>query len=574
MKAAIARERILAKATHKKTYSFLSLLLVLLMLASCVPHDGLSEDTAAPGPDLPVWTKAEKPTEVWNVIGTRPPRDETLIIATDRLFDGWISPLNGIFSQSSPLNLIYEPLLAADPDRQSYIPVFAGSLRFDGSVLHITTDDTKTWHDGTPVTLADVIYSLERWQRLQVDPLLETMTLTVEDESHLIVSFPETTPTDRIVYTMSRLYMLPRHIFFSLEQQSATAETDNLADLNLIGSGPYRLSASDDFSVHLTRVRETDPYPAHVEIPRYGDDASRRRAVETGQADIWYGRFFKADTISSEAGEEALYSLWLNSSRESLQTPAVRWSLARSYRRVVVAARLEVTNKNSFISYQYFGSNQAAAELDQSRFSESEPHYATSEAARAMRAAGMQSDSQGYYILNAGKTALELVYPNRSLYKPLLEQFQSEVGASGFPVKLVPVDENEYLRRRQALDFDLLFDVSVADDRPAAIEARVGDLIRLIDTRDEDTIVSLHEASGKLYENAETVREAKHDLALALQRSAVVLHLDSASYAYLNLHRGVWGGDLSELSSVTDPFGRDWRVLFEWLHRSQSQGVD
>ena len=547
----------------------------LLFLSACVPYNQTLPTKPLTTDERPLWTSVPLQTETAQTIGEKTKRDQTVIIATDRLVDGWMSPVSVSKGQVSPLNFIYEPLLRYDPASNNYKAAFVNSWRVTGNSLVIEIDPAKRWHDETEASLADVIYSLELYQRLQVDPLLKSMILKVDDEHHLTLSFAETVTKAEISYVFSRLLIIPRHIFVPLESQLGEniERANELSDFRLIGSGPYKLRSLDEFAVLLERTSTEDKLPLYIEIPRYGDTGTRQRALTAGQADLWYGTMLDDSHVQSLASNETIYSIWLNGTSKKLENQLVRQAIGRAFRRILVSARFDIGDKYYFRSYQYFGSQETASRLN-TDLATTEPRYASSEVVELMQSAGKDFDDRGFYRLGNDEDPLELIYVDRPGVQPSLEQFTLEVRSQGFNVRMVALDEGDFLKRREALDYDLIFDAYPADDREAAIERRVRDALRHIRKDFQAPAVSRIEAAlSSIYDaDPEKSMEAKSVLALEIQRLAVIYVIDSAPEAYLNLNKSVWTADLKQAAGSppqADPFGPNWQSILEALKPKQ-----
>lgn len=547
----------------------------LLFLSACIPYNQSLPTKPLTTGELPVWTSVPLQTETAQTIGDKTKREQTVIIATDRLVDGWMSPVSVSKGQASPLQFIYEPLLRYDPSSHNYKAAFVDTWRVTGNSLVIEIDSDKRWHDETEASLADVIYSLELYQRLQVDPLLKSMVIKVDDEHHLTLSFAETVTKAEISYVFSRLFIIPRHIFMPLESQLGEniERATEFSDIRLIGSGPYKLRSLDEFAVLLERTDSGDKLPPFIEIPRYGDTGTRQRALTTGQADLWYGTMLDQNQVQSIASNETIYSIGLNGTSGKLENQLVRQAIGRAFRRILVSARFDIGEKYYYLSYQYFGSQETAGRLNKD-LATTEPRYASSEVVELMQSAGKDFDDRGFYRLGNDDEPLELIYVDRPGVQPSLEQFTLEVRSQGFNVRMVALEEGDFLKRKESLDYDLIFDQYPVDDREAAIERRVRDLLHHIRKDYQAPAISRIEAAlSSIYDaDSEKSMEAKSALALEIQRLAVIYVIDSAPQAYLNLNEAVWTADLKQAAGSppeADPFGPNWRSILEALKPKQ-----
>src|SRR5690606_5878565 len=90
----------------------------------------------------------------------------TLTIAYNVNLPAW-DPTVGASAVNPTIQSIYQavfdPFIAQDPDL-SFIPGLLTEWGWneDRTQIHLTVRDGAVWHDGTPVTADDVVFSLER----------------------------------------------------------------------------------------------------------------------------------------------------------------------------------------------------------------------------------------------------------------------------------------------------------------------------------------------------------------------------------------------------------------------------
>lgn len=214
----------------------------------------------------------------------------------------------------------------------------------DGTVYTFTLRDA-TFHDGTPVTSADVAYSitevagpnhgrfLNAFQRIE--------SVETPDEKTVVIRLKEPYAPLISLLTVFDMPVLPRHVY------EGTDPLTNPANFEPIGSGPFR------FSQWVRGER--------IEIVRYDDyfrqdekalldrivfrivpqDIARSTAIELGEADLLWGFYMPpADFARLEADPNvqtwkgisipALYFIFMNTESEGLSDPRVRKAIAHA----------------------------------------------------------------------------------------------------------------------------------------------------------------------------------------------------------------------------------------------------
>lgn len=216
------------------------------------------------------------------------------------------------------------PLLAiSDADRDMTVLVYSGLLHttIDGELLpdlaetYSISDDKKTYtftiredavfHDGTPVTSDDVIFTIERAQ----DPLVKSPKranwegVVVEKKDSRTVTFTLKQPYAPFIENMT-LGILPQHIW-----KETDAETFSFSPINTepIGSGPYKIASIKTNSsrvptlyhlVPFSKYTLGKPYIRNIYMRFYSSEQTLLEGYERGEVD-------SINTISPEYADKA-----------------------------------------------------------------------------------------------------------------------------------------------------------------------------------------------------------------------------------------------------------------------------
>jgi peptide/nickel transport system substrate-binding protein len=216
----------------------------------------------------------------------------------------WSAPmiLNAHLGFSMPdaaaARVVYEPLISIDPEGD-FIPILAqeihsvenGGRARDGTWTIWRLKRGVVWHDGTPFTADDVIFTWEfatdpamaAWSR----GLFEHIRRIDKLDDHTIkVVFTEPTP---VWYFGERGHILPRHLFAEYKGANARNAPYNLKPA---GTGPYKIVAFKPGDMALFEINPHYHVPNRpsfdtVELKGGGDATSAARAViQNGEFDF------------------------------------------------------------------------------------------------------------------------------------------------------------------------------------------------------------------------------------------------------------------------------------------------
>ncbi|MDO5629784.1 MAG: ABC transporter substrate-binding protein [Mobilicoccus sp.] len=176
-----------------------------------------------------------------------------------------------------------EGLTEIDPaSRETYAALAADLPQADGTSVDVTLRDGAVFHDGTPVTAEDVVFSFERVmdpenQSLYVNfiPFIESVTASDEQT----VTFTLAYPTGVFAERLSVVKIVPK--------AAVEAGADEF-DANPVGTGPYRMTDNGAATRQIVFERfdeYTGPRPARaarMEWQIVPDPATRTNALQSG----------------------------------------------------------------------------------------------------------------------------------------------------------------------------------------------------------------------------------------------------------------------------------------------------
>lgn len=226
-------------------------------------------------------------------LAVREARRHTLRIHVDaepRSLHPLLAP--SVWSRRILLGPVFQPLVryAPPPDGAgsgpgSYQPGLARSWRLElgGHQLIIELDPDARWHDGRPVTSVDVQYTLDIVRDLsgKIDHLRGALANvdTVELVNPRMVRIRLRQPDGWVLRALAEIPIVPRAVY----------EPDLGGGGKLVGSGPYRVTSTEDRVVHLSRW---DAYPGErpavpdIEFVYQPDAAAALLAAKRGEIDV------------------------------------------------------------------------------------------------------------------------------------------------------------------------------------------------------------------------------------------------------------------------------------------------
>ena len=159
---------------------------------------------------------------------------------------GSVGRLNPVLDFYNPVDrdvdrLIYSSLFRFD-DRGNAIPdlVENWGLSLDGTVYNVVLKTGAVWHDGTPLTTEDVLFTIDLLRHPEIPTPLglgdmwETIEVVTFDEHNMQFRLPEPFAPFLDYLTFG---VLPKHL---LGELTPTELIDDQFNLNPVGSGPYR----------------------------------------------------------------------------------------------------------------------------------------------------------------------------------------------------------------------------------------------------------------------------------------------------------------------------------------------
>ena len=221
-----------------------------------------------------------------------PPVEETTGPAVLRV--GWagspdtLNPGTAVLTEAYTIfELVYDSMYQLNLDG-SYSLELADSVDVsdDGTVWTFHIRDGITFHDGTPLTAADIAFSYNYYQANEDFPFLNIYTgyfssVEASDANTVVITLTEAIPNmeSQLIF----LYVLPMHVWESV----TPAEFENL---EMIGSGPFKMvEYAANTSIHLAAVKDhylNAPKIDEIVFQTFENQDALVQALRTGQVDM------------------------------------------------------------------------------------------------------------------------------------------------------------------------------------------------------------------------------------------------------------------------------------------------
>jgi peptide/nickel transport system substrate-binding protein len=247
-----------------------------LLLAGCAPA---GEDTSGAGQETPT---AAAPTVEESTGGEEPMGPSGVLRVA---FQPIVQTDPGLISSDSEVfvaNHVYDYLVDIDPQSNPVPRLATGwTASEDGLTYVFTLAEGVTFHDGSPLTAADVVYTFNRLR----DPALGLPTASlysnitaVEATGDLEVTFTLAAPNPFFLYDLSDNHAL-------VIKDGTSAPTD------FNGSGPFKVASytPEDrivLEANPDYFQEGKPGLAGLEVIFFADDQAMVDALRGGQVDL------------------------------------------------------------------------------------------------------------------------------------------------------------------------------------------------------------------------------------------------------------------------------------------------
>jgi peptide/nickel transport system substrate-binding protein len=377
---------------------------------------------------------------------------------------------------------------------KTFSPRLAKSWTWAPDSLSITysLDPRARWHDGKPVTAADVRYSLRAFTDPKAaSPIASLLTnvdsVSVKDSLTAVIWFKKRTP-EQFYDVAYQLYIVPEHVYGSTPldslRTSAVARTP-------IGSGQFRfVQWQPDVKFELeadTANYHGRPLLDRVIFTPTTDGSTRRTQVLTGQADLMQNFPGEISVLDSSkiarpllipSLQYAFLGMNLYARKSNMQAHPI-FSDVRVRRALSMAVNRVDMLRNVFGDQGLLAHGPFPMILSASDSTVKLPPYDTAAAAALLDSAGWRRGPDGMRAKHGTPLKFSLLMPATSTprhkYSQLLQEQYRRLGAK---LEIDAVDLKTYADRTQpgskAGDFDMAIQAFATDPSPSGMRQNWG----------------------------------------------------------------------------------------------------
>ena len=370
-------------------------------------------------------------------------------------------------------------------DERTFEPLLARSwTRRDSFTLVFELDPRARWHDGTPVTSRDAVFSFARMRDSTVDPqkallLRPIASVTADGDRRVVIRFRESY-AEQFYDATFHVQLLPAHLLDTVPPQRLAESAFARAP---VGSGPYRwgrrvpgqrleLSGNPEFFLGGPRIDRLvfllvrDPEAALNLLLDGSADLYEGVPPVTGPARLGAVASLRVTPAPSFAVLYLLFNQRAYGDRDQphplLADPEVRRALSLAINRNVLLRS----------TYGPFGA-LAGAPVAQAHWTSrliAAPRHSTDAAARLLAARGFRPGREGILERNGAPLSLRLNVPSTSATRMrMATQIQEQMRGIGVRIEIVALDGPVWGQRRQRGEFDIDFSSAVLDPSPRGI---------------------------------------------------------------------------------------------------------
>lgn len=377
-------------------------------------------------------------------------------------------------------------------DRAAVPELAKGWTRRDSVTLAFDLDPRARWHDGTPVTSRDVVFSFNRArdpkQAVSVASLLvDIAAVEAEGDNRVVIRFDR--PYGEQLYDATyHVQILPAHLVASIPPDSLVSSAFSRAP---VGSGPYRWDKLEP--TEYLQLRSVPGFflgaPAIEQMVwRFTtSQESRLNLLLTGGADVQEDIIPPTANLSRLPERPSLRvahlpSMGVNYLLFNQRAPAdtsrphpiladmdVRRALTIGLDRATMA-------KAVFGRYASPASSPAPPAAWFGALAPQPVAFDPTQAARLLASRGWKdSDGDGVLDRNGIPLALTLLVPSSSVSRMQVALVvQEQWRQLGVKAEVVPLEIAQYLARRKPGDFDVAIESFTADPSPWSLLDRWG----------------------------------------------------------------------------------------------------
>lgn len=338
----------------------------------------------------------------------------------------------------------------------------------DDNLVYTFTLREANFHDGTPVTSADVVYSMNEVLAPNhgrfITAYNQIASIEAPDEQTVVITLKQPYAPLISLLTVFDAPVLPKHLY------EGTDPLTNPVNNQPVGSGPFRFE--DWVRGERVEIVRNDDYFREDEIALLDriifrivpQDVARSTALEVGEADLAWGFYLPpADLPRLESNPDlqvwrgitipALYFVFINNDTPGLDDPRVRQAL------------MHAVDREQIVEQAQGGLGQPASGPFGAGF-----RYAYDESTDYRTLYPYDPERARELLAEAGVSDLELrfVYDSaRSAFAATGEIMRDQLGQVGITLVLEPAERAVMVERVYNRDYDLSMQSFTSSNDPA-----------------------------------------------------------------------------------------------------------
>ena len=430
---------------------------------------------------------------IWLIAGCAPerPANTSIVIPTGVLATSPVPTLTRGRSQNTRLGEMMflrlaelSPALVTAGDG-GFVPALAQSWeRRDSVTLAFHLNARARWHDGVPVTAADVLFTFERARDPAINAELATLLSPIEEvssEGDGTVVFRFDQPFPEQFYTATyHVQPLPAHLLAHLDPDSIATSPYIEAP---IGNGPYRFDQRVP-GQQLTLLANENFFLGRPGIERVifllaSDADARLNLLLSGEADILQSVAavdvprIEAEPslrVTAMAGFTVGYLLFNQRDPANLDQPHPILSDRRVRRAIIHALDRDAMVRAVYRDYAEVPNGPVALPHWIRDTTQSGISYDPEQAKALLRQSGWRENADGWQR-DGEPLTLGLNYPTTSRGRSQFAQLvQEQLRQVGITLELVGLDGPIWFERRGQRNFDIDFSAATMDPSPSGMQ--------------------------------------------------------------------------------------------------------
>ncbi|HEX3867979.1 MAG TPA: peptide ABC transporter substrate-binding protein, partial [Gemmatimonadaceae bacterium] len=358
----------------------------------------------------------------------------------------------------------------------------------DSLSIAFSIDPRARWHDGTPVTAADVRYSVKAFTDTAIgssaaSSLTNIDSVQVKDSLTAVVWFKRHTP-EQFFDLAYQVYILPGHVYDSIP---VAALRTSEAATHPIGSGRFRFSKWEH-GVEFEVLADTANYRGRPKLDRVvivrADPAAAVAQVLSGQADLMDN--FPIDQSAKLDGNPYARAVVVPTfgygflgfnlhAPKSKTAPHPVFGDVRVRRAVSMAVDRAAMVENVFAGRGKLSHGPFPMSVPFADSTLRLPPYDTTAARALLDSAGWRAGSDGMRAKNGRPLHFTIMVSSASVVRQRYAVLiQEQLRKVGMQVDIEQLDFNKFVPRYQTSDFDAMLSAFSADPTPAGFQQSWG----------------------------------------------------------------------------------------------------